>query len=167
MGPRRRSRGKRRGQSRERTNDPQLQWGHDEGVVENARGVVRPCAVLKASMGPRRRSRGRPFIPEEFRAVTNPLQWGHDEGVVENEGHWNGSAMDTTLQWGHDEGVVENGRKCRAESAEVLASMGPRRRSRGKREGAEILRARPGLASMGPRRRSRGRPVWEQEQRTA
>ena len=159
-----------------------LQWGHDEGVVE---GPIGPAASLSvnvdASMGPRRRSRGRPNqAGNNFKAIL--LQWGHDEGVVEGHAPLQPAARFRRLQWGHDEGVVEGsvctGRPARLNAGfngattkeswkarsvfDVLdsflsASMGPRRRSRGRRSRQEVTSADREHASMGPRRRSRGR----------
>ena len=66
---------------------------------------------------------------------SRPLQWGHDEGVVEGQVVLP-SARDRvrSLQWGHDEGVVE-GDSIRDSviSRRLIASMGPRRRCRGRR----------------------------------
>ena len=63
---------------------PELQWGHDNGVVEDAGRAATAATRLE-------------------------LQWGHDNGVVED-----GLAMTAPrrlideLQWGHDNGVVED-----------------------------------------------------------
>ena len=194
MGPRRRSRGKHWQTRPLATAEVELQWGHDEGVVENSRCV-------------------------QGTTLRSMLQWGHDEGVVENQTKYgqikrandsfNGATTKeswktktcglipvchTVLQWGHDEGVVENDGYCRRRFAMGVASMGPRRRSRGKRR---LLRRRFAMAccfngattkeswktdsndpeprrrddaSMGPRRRSRGKRRaydWDGDRATA
>jgi len=159
-------------------------------------------------MGPRRRRRGRPDLVLPAPRPAMRLQWGHDEGVV--EGGWRqrepvraiprfngattkaswkatattaGTLWSPMLQWGHDEGVVEGGADGRGGRHQAQASMGPRRRRRGRRfercrcrrrqlrfNGATTKaswKARsvgdglPGAASasMGPRRRRRGRLV--------
>ena len=63
------------------------------------------------------------------------------------------------LQWGHDDGVVEDGLEPAAPmDAADVASMGPRRWSRGRAHGTESIHGVPMyIASMGPRRWSRGR----------
>ena len=111
------SRGRRWTVGNELGADCWLQWGHDDGVVEDA---IRPRSH-------QRRAR--------------QLQWGHDDGVVE-DADWCGCHRpgDSVLQWGHDDGVVEDG------ESELItadragnASMGPRRWSRGRRTSRQRL----------------------------
>ena len=125
---------------------------YDAGYVDGIR---------VASMGPRRRCRGRRLVLRPNFAVGDPrfngattmvswkahaeptrptwlavwLQWGHDEGVVEGDRPYSGSdRRRQQLQWGHDEGVVEGSTRAASTSARrVVASMGPRRRCRGRR----------------------------------
>ncbi len=133
-----------------------LQWGH---VVVDVEGVVVSCMSLSgalASMGPRRRRRGR---TQWATKPTNhdPLQWGHV--VVDVEGRrraqtrwpstrrfngatssstWKGprraagSGSSASLQWGHVVVDVEGDNRCFPECLCKLASMGPRRRRRGR-----------------------------------
>ena len=134
-------------------------------------------------MGPRRRCRGRlqePIAParwpRRFNGATTKvswktrriadaltvhgigLQWGHDEGVVEDAEKPAGRPRELhTLQWGHDEVSWKTSRPTADMLERCIASMGPRRRCRGRRR-----RSRPSIAdddgaSMGPRRRCRGR----------
>ena len=63
------------------------------------------------------------------------LQWGHDVGVVE-DAMIAGRRLDPvarSLQWGHDVGVVEDSRIVSRIDDRDVASMGPRRWSRGRR----------------------------------
>ena len=185
MGPRRWCRGRRwRMPSSIERPSRWLQWGHDEGVVEG--GVIRveiDGRWRRASMGPRRWCRGRrdPWVhrvprdttgfngattmvswkaPKSSRYAAVPaiaLQWGHDDGVV--EGYVNGgyrSEIIDALQWGHDDGVVEGVPDACRLGGKIRASMGPRRRCRGRRSAGASRRAGR-RASMGPRRRCRGR----------
>jgi len=84
-----------------------LQWGHDEGVVE-----------------------GSEIARKSLPKIT--LQWGHDEGVVEGLLAPAEKIIASRLQWGHDEGVVEGDYPVHGHYHVELASMGPRRRRRGR-----------------------------------
>ena len=186
-----------------------LQWGHDEGVVEDDRRRRRSPALetsfngatTKESWKTEWRSAGSIVDRAGFNGATTKESWKtrmtercrHEywsfNGATTKESWkttadvrrlsarfacFNGattkvvvedsSAADrckgspSWLQWGHDEGVVEDAtRRCVIDRYRISASMGPRRRSRGKRRPrrADVTTAR--RASMGPRRRSRGR----------
>ena len=62
---------------------PELQWGHDKGVVEGAEPDVRKRPDVVASMGPRQRCRGRLFVPPAgtisvlrcFNGATTKVSW--------------------------------------------------------------------------------------------
>jgi len=134
-----------------------LQWGHDEGVVEGLLASLQDCHRVIASMGPRRRRRGRPLFHRldptprrRFNGATTKASWKARRPLLKPSGPW-------SLQWGHDEGVVEGVAFVLCDRVDSRASMGPRRRRRGRRAGdvsaENVLRA-----SMGPRRRRRGRP---------
>ena len=178
MGPRRGSRGRlvhRRCTSRRSS----LQWGHDEGVVEDATALRR--SADSASMGPRRRSRGRRRLrrrtvttAESFNGATTKESWKTHasatcdrrasgfNGATTKESWKTGFRRDVVaraskLQWGHDEGVVEDGVGSASVDGGWRASMGPRRRSRGRPSARTLQCGALIVASMGPRRRSRGR----------
>ena len=158
MGPRQRSRGRRCRRRRYRRSSRQLQWGHDNGVVEDSdTGSASPSIVLSfngattmeswkttlgrdrglaviASMGPRQWSRGR----LRRRRLVSPSIYG-----------FNGA---TTMESWKTCATVEQSATGRR------ASMGPRRWSRGRHQD-DRRRADRNDASMGPRRWSRGRPA--------
>ncbi len=182
-----------------------LQWGHVVVDVEGvARGKARKLPSL-ASMGPRRRRRGRSsgmLLPSPYRS----LQWGHV--VVDVEGNrrpaiadpsasFNGATSSSTWKvpvvfvllelGGRFNGATSSSTWKGVSTREVIlrlvrASMGPRRRRRGRRAGRSRPRrsglrrfngatssstwkvklepdvsAGRGCASMGPRRPRRGR----------
>ena len=134
MGPRRRSRGRR------------------------AVRLHAPTDDQSASMGPRRRSRGRGRRHGRqgsccrcFNGATTKASW---KGMLEafdtrrlltcfngatTKASWKARTTThanrplTALQWGHDEGVVEGERRARRPGRSTVASMGPRRRRRGRR----------------------------------
>ena len=103
-----------------------LQWGHDNGVVEDS----------DAATDPKRSSFNGATTMESWKTIadhsplSSPLQWGHDNGVVEDRTAVSDRADRDMLQWGHDNGVVEDqapwSAPCRP------ASMGPRQWSRGR-----------------------------------
>ena len=184
-----------------------LQWGHGDGAVEEdplSRSVSRAGSASmgprrwsrgrddgrtirgfadRASMGPRRWSRGR--VHATFSAIchSDQLQWGHGDGAVEEQ-----PAMrhDTSRTGGFNGATAmepwKRRDRLRRGPQPRVASMGPRRWSRGRGEDehtrnatsigfngatamepwksttapARSVRDR-GLASMGPRRWSRGR----------
>ena len=204
MGPRRWSRG-RASASRESRIALLLQWGHGDGAVEEVRPLRtvastrhsfngatamepwksssrRLVAGRWASMGPRRWSRGRAASVRIRIASDAVLQWGHGDGAVEerrrsgdpDSAHrrFNGATAMEPWKSQTRSPVTHRGE---------LASMGPRRWSRGRARaiaasapadqsfnGATAMEpwkrwlhrasivARP-EASMGPRRWSRGR----------
>ena len=134
--------------------DGWLQWGHGDGAVEE-RTWIRADA-----------------------AASIELQWGHGDGAVEEVV----AASESTdgerkLQWGHGDGAVEERRRRGSalggrrrfngatamepwksdsadvdRSADVAASMGPRRGSRGRALDIDGRHAIDMIASMGPRR---------------
>jgi len=141
----------------ELSNENWLQWGHDEGVVEGetATQLLRDGHSLQWGHD-EGVVEGAISLPSETRLAG--LQWGHDEGVVEGSrirrlrsAFWscfNGATTKASwkawlfcgnrrpfprLQWGHDEGVVEGGLRCLGRRRGFSASMGPRRRRRGRR----------------------------------
>ena len=159
-----------------------LQWGHDDGVVEDARwsADVVPAFVI-ASMGPRRgvvedgidrrrlrarcacfngattRSRGRRDQAGTIGGSQDTLQWGHDDGVVEERDRVAIYAVDgicfngaTTRSRGRRRGERLSGDTSRCFN-------GATTRSRGRRHGVIDQPMAADIASMGPRRRSRGR----------
>ena len=115
-----------------------LQWGHDEGVVEDA--VGRQTIRRRHDMS--------------FNGATTKVSWkcGHHLHHESRGGRFNGAT--TKVSW-----------KCRLGlrrgDAILRASMGPRRRCRG-RWGKRIGGLeRCFVASMGPRRRCRGSAVFD------
>src|SRR5690606_29075590 len=68
------------------------------------------------------------------------------------------SVEDSVLQWGHGVSAVERPVDPHAAVRQSLASMGPRRFSRGKLNRPNWP-CNPRSASMGPRRFSRGKPL--------
>ncbi len=131
MGPRRWSRGRaEKAEAADRDREA-LQWGHGDGAVEE--GTFLRKAELRIK-----------------------LQWGHGDGAVEEEHPRPGRRRGRRLQWGHGDGAVEEAVMPSALSRFAVASMGPRRwsRGRGRQRGAGNA---PDGASMGPRRWSRGR----------
>ena len=130
MGPRRWSRGRVNMSRRRDRQRRRLQWGHDDGVVEEVEDAAES-----------RRERVRCF-----NGATTMESWKRRSAV---------RAPDETasLQWGHDDGVVEEA--C-ASVHHVLhdwrASMGPRRWSRGRvanaRSGAAMLQCFNGATTM-------------------
>ena len=145
--------------------------------------ALSPPRKVRASMGPRRRRRGRGRVVFGNITLTNSLQWGHvvvdvegltsrGWGCVRRCGCFNGATSSSTLkgtgdrlstttpapqlQWGHVVVDVEGAGQVPVPAGIPAASMGPRRRRRGR-----VIAAAPdmleALASMGPRRRRRGR----------
>ncbi len=109
-------------------------------------------------MGPRRRRRGRggrrfcgPVAGSvRFNGATSSSTWKVGHGAPIPSSGW-------ALQWGHVVVDVEGQMPRSARKGRRPASMGPRRRRRGRRSlRGQIGNAR-GRASMGPRRRRRGR----------
>ena len=134
-----------------------LQWGHVVVDVEGRGQRGNRQVVGRASMGPRRRRRGRGLAGSMVPGMTTRLQWGHV--VVDVEGSvmchpsparnasFNGATSSSTWK-------VES--TCAEVSTCLDASMGPRRRRRG-RAHLDTGTVPATLASMGPRRRRRGR----------
>ena len=121
------------------------------GIDEALPGAL---AAASASMGPRLRSRGilthRTVSPTKI-----PLQWGRDFAVAESRCRPTRRPSATTLQWGRDFAVAESMSFSYSISARIIASMGPRLRSRGISRPRSRF-ATSSRASMGPRLRSRG-----------
>ena len=135
-----------------------LQWGHDNGVVEDAES--RPTATRGAdrtSMGPRQWSRGRLLdsAPRAPRGVW--LQWGHDNGVVEDIERTDPRRRRRSASMGPRQWSRGRLSAIGQLPEPVRASMGPRQWSRGRRRRRGSLESSP-TASMGPRQWSRGRP---------
>ncbi len=99
-------------------------------------------------------------------AAAGPLESGFNGATTERRSWkaWLGRRVKADLeraarlQWGHDEGVVEGQPLTISITTAGEASMGPRRRSRGRRESFPDQGSfmRSAEASIGPRRRSRG-----------
>ena len=106
MGPRRRSRG-RRGEDELVQQRMTLQWGHDDGVVENWRAEIADRGRSSFN-GATTKESWKTGSADTSVSADRWLQWGHDEGVVENGRRTADSVSGLALQWGHDEGVVEN-----------------------------------------------------------
>ena len=130
-----------------------LQWGHDDGVVEED-GARDAGDGYRRFNGATTMESWKKQIGRKAASHRPRLQWGHDEGVVEDtillEGipagrGFNGATTRSRgrlrrgrrvnkaseLQWGHDDGVVEDLRSPKSVRPHH-ASMGPRRRSRGR-----------------------------------
>jgi|SRR5208337_2912231 len=117
----------------------------------------RVVARLQASMGPRRWSRGRgdnvTVVPPDVLL----LQWGHGDGAVEEYDPQMNRRLMLRLQWGHGDGAVEELCGARANRDRGDCFNGATAMEPWKRAGHAARGAAPGLASMGPRRWSRGR----------
>ncbi len=107
------------------------------GPRRRSRGRHGPPDLLMripvASIGPRRRSRGRPPTPPPTPTPVPRSQLGHDEGVVEGTFDAIPTGRPLWLQLGHDARVVEGQIYPAYQSRKAPASIGPRRRSRGRR----------------------------------
>ena len=115
-----------------------------------------PTPFSAASMGPRRWSRGRDqayrrhwrrdggfngataMEPWKSTIVTWArqhgflLQWGHGDGAVEEVVFVPSVIVFAVLQWGHGDGAVEEVVEVELAGCDEIASMGPRRWSRGR-----------------------------------
>ncbi len=184
MGPRRRSRGRpppSKAKLVRALRRSSLLWGHDEGVVEARKRAFAHCqrlangavdeGVVEGSeavcllaghafgfqLGATTKESWKASERQSPMSTIAALQWGHDEGVVE------GATCPvllprplTCFNWAT---TKESWKACQPESSFIripLASIGPRRRSRGRRLSMSYL-ADDEMASIGPRRRSRGR----------
>jgi len=139
-----------------------LQWGRGFGAAESASRMDDPRTdAYSASMGPRLRSRGKARLRQAASCSVSlhQLQWGRGFGAAERPRTNASSCLVPSLQWGRGFGAAErlvedDRRRPRARRA----SMGPRLRSRGKRQKQRADAAEQRLsASMGPRLRSRGK----------
>ena len=111
-----------------------LQWGHDEGVVEGRQhGDIIESRQVSFNGATTKASWKAPL--EVVRGVVHPqLQWGHDEGVVEGAGHGGSSVRPLTRFNGATTKVSwKADLSARVIGDDVEASMGPRRRCRGRR----------------------------------
>ena len=134
MGPRRRCRGRRARTDAPERLDCSLQWGHDEGVVEDDRMAG-----------------WRPSPRRCFNGATTKVSWKTRQALMRR------LRQDTQLQWGHDEGVVEDvAWRTRLASA-ARRFNGATTKCRGRRARCIAIGQSVVLASMGPRRRCRGR----------
>ena len=111
---------------------------------------------VAASMGPRRRRRGR--IRSAFRvlASTSALQWGHVVVDVEGQTRASERKKDGRLQWGHVVVDVEGPSQAATSSRTLLLQWG---HVVVEVEGNDwaFRKNKQRVASMGPRRRRRGR----------
>ncbi len=110
-----------------------LQWGHGDGAVEEFVGL-NPSAPISG------------------------LQWGHGDGAVEELTCWHANWRSIwVLQWGHGDGAVEEQGDDRWLTPRVTSFNGATAMEPWKRDQLVGVHRRISLASMGPRRWSRGR----------
>ena len=103
-------------------------------------------------------SRGRRGDPGRAAARSKLLQWGHDNGVVEDKMPTSSHDVESIASMGPRR--WSRGRRDNADGElhdRAIASMGPRRWSRGRQPNGAAVRTAPAIASMGPRQWSRGR----------
>ena len=117
-----------------------------------------------ASMGPRQWSRGRGEPNAKKVLKLNPLQWGHDNGVVERPvGLTPCFAASSRLQWGHDNGVVERCWCAQRAAATSTRFNGATTMESWKGISNRFSLSSLAIASMGPRRWSRGKGLGDSD----
>ena len=62
----------------------QLQWGHDDGVVEDVTQVGPPYELECRFNGATTKESWKARTVRRVVTATSWLQWGHDDGVVED-----------------------------------------------------------------------------------
>ena len=159
-----------------------LQWGHDEGVVENLGLHRRPQSSVNSFNGATTKESWKTKLAACSTSLDVTLQWGHDEGVVENFLRKTPSTPRVQLQWGHDEASLWKLDQINFASVDISSFNGATTKESVENEvlptfGQVEFRSLPGAttkeswktivdavecprkvaASMGPRRRSRGK----------